>query len=82
MLGRPASDLGVDFGTVEHLGGDKLPGQDRGVLVTLALSEVALQDGVRGPLAEIRFEHGCQCQPAPGSSTANPVSPRRHRPGS
>ena len=81
MARRPADDLGVDLGAVGDLGGDKLTGQRRCVGVALRLGQVALEDGVRGALPEVRLEHGREGQPASGPPAADAVSPRRHRPG-
>ncbi len=62
------------------LAGDELPSQSGRILVALFLGQVALEDGVRGPLAEVGFEDGRQGQPATGPPAADAVSPRRHRP--
>jgi hypothetical protein len=64
-----------------HLGGDQLAGEGRGVLVALLFRQVALEDGVRRPLPEIRLEDRREGEPATGAPSANAVSPRRHRPG-
>ena len=65
---------------MRDLGRDELASERRGVLVALLLRQVALEDGVRRPLPEVRLEHRRECQPATGSPAADPVSPRRHRP--
>ena len=51
------------------------------VLVALLLGQVALEDGVRRALPEVRLEHRREGQPATGPPAADAVSPRRHRPG-
>jgi hypothetical protein len=66
---------------VRHLGGDQFAGQGGPVRVTFLLGQVSLEDGVRRPLSEVRFEHGRQGQPTTGPPAANAVSPRRHRSG-
>ena len=66
---------------MRHLGGDQLSGERRRVLVALLVRQVALEDGVRGPLAEVRLEDRREGEPATGPPAANAVSPRRHRPG-
>ena len=78
--GRPPGDLGVDRVAVRHLGGDQLAGERGGVRVALLLGEMALEDGVGGPLAEVRLEDRREGQPATGPPAADAVSPRRHRP--
>ncbi len=48
--------------------------------IALFLGEMALQDGVGGPLPEVRLEDGGERQPATGPPAADAVSSRRHRP--
>ena len=66
---------------MRHLGGDEVARQSRSLLVALLLGQMALEYRVRGPLPEIRLEDRRKGQPATGPPAANPVSPRRHRPG-
>jgi hypothetical protein len=80
-LGRPTGDFGIDRVTVEHLRGDQFAGQCGGVVVALRLGQVALQHRIGRALAEVRFEYGRKSQATSGPPTADPVSPRRHRPG-
>ena len=61
-------------------GGDEFAGKRRGILIAFLLGQVALEDGIRGALPEIRLEDRRQGQPATGPPAADPVSPRRHRP--
>ncbi|HEY8988002.1 MAG TPA: hypothetical protein VIM39_03200, partial [Candidatus Limnocylindrales bacterium] len=63
-----------------HLGGHELTGQCRGVLVAFLLGQVALEDGIRGALPEIRLEDRREREAATGPPATYPVSPRRHRP--
>ncbi len=81
MARRPADDLCVDLGAVGHLGGDELAREGGGVGVALGLSEVALEDGVRRPLAEVRLEDRREGEPPAGPLAADAVSPRHRRPG-
>ena len=64
-----------------HLGSDKFTSQRGGIVVSLLLREMPLQHGVRRPLPEIRFEYRREGEPATGPPAADPISPRRHRPG-
>ena len=66
---------------MRHLGRDQLAGQRGRVRVALLFGQMALENGIRGPLPEVRFEHSRQGQPATGPPAPNAVSPRRHRPG-
>ena len=61
--------------------GDELAGEGGRVRVAFLLGEVAFEDGIGGPLAEVRLEHRREGEPTTGPPTADPVSPRRHRPG-
>ena len=81
MARGQSNDLGIDLGTVRHLGRDQLAGKRGGVRVTLRLGQVAFEDGIRRPLPEIRLEHGREGQPAARATAADAVSRRRHRPG-
>jgi hypothetical protein len=80
-LGCATGDFGIDRIAVEDLGGNQLARQGCRVVVTLRLREVAFQDGGGGALAEVSLEHGGKRQASAGSPAADPVSPRRHRPG-
>ena len=62
----------------DHL--DQFARQLGGLGIAFALGQVALQDGVCGPLAELRFEDRRERELAGRPSTSDPVSPRRHRP--
>ena len=64
-----------------HLRGDQVAGQCGRHRIPLLLGQMAFEDGVRGPLSEVRFEDGREGQPATGPPAADAVSPRRHRPG-
>ena len=64
-----------------HLGGDQLAGQRSRHRIPLLLGQMTFEDGVRGPLSEVRLEDGREGQPAAGPPAADAVSPRRHRPG-
>jgi hypothetical protein len=82
MLRGADRDLGIDGRSVEHLRGDQFARQFGGVGVSFLFSQVTLQDGIRGALAEVGFEDRRQGEPAAGSTAPDPVSPRRHRPES
>ena len=64
-----------------HLGRDEVAGQGRGHRIPFLFGQMAFEDGIRGPLSEVRFEDGREGQPATGPPAADAVSPRRHRPG-
>ena len=81
VLRGPPGDLGVDRVAVRDDRGDQLAGQRGRVRVALLLGQVALEDGVGGPLAEVRLEDRREGEPAAGPPAADAVSPRRHRPG-
>ena len=66
---------------MQHLRGDQFAGQAGRVFVAFLLGQVALQHGVGRSLPEVRLEDGRQGQPSAGPPAADPVSPRRHRPG-
>ncbi len=61
--------------------GDELASQRRGVRVAFLLGQVALEDGVRRALPEVRLEDRGEGKPASGPPAADAVSPRRHRRG-
>ena len=77
----PPADLGVDLVAVADDRGDELAGEGGRVLVALLLGEVALEDGVGRPLAEVRLEDRREGEPPTGPPAADAVSPRRRRPG-
>ena len=58
---------------------DELAGQCGGRLVALGLGKVTLQHRRGRALSEVRLEHRGERQAAPGTSTAEVVSLRRHR---
>ena len=62
-----------------HDGRDEVTGQGGGRGVALGFREMALEDGLGGPLAEVRFEDRGQRQSTSRPSPALPVSLRRHR---
>jgi hypothetical protein len=41
-----------------HLGSDQLAGQRRGHRIPFLLGQMTFEDGVRGPLSEVRLEDG------------------------
>jgi hypothetical protein len=59
--------------------GDELAGERGRVRVAFLLGQVALEDGIRGALPEIRLEDRREGEPATGPPAADAVSPR-HRP--
>ena len=60
---------------------DELPGQGGGRRIALLLRQMALQDGLRGPLAEVGLEDRREGEATSGPSSPDPVSPRHRRPG-
>jgi len=60
---------------------DEFAGQRDGILVALLLRQVTLEDGVGGPLPEVRLEDRGEGQTATGPPAADAVSPRHRRPG-
>ena len=62
-------------------GGHELAGQGGGIRVPLFLGEVAFEDGIGGPLTEVRLEYGRESQAPTRPPTADAVSPRHRRPG-
>ncbi|MEA2619495.1 MAG: hypothetical protein QOC97_268 [Chloroflexota bacterium] len=79
-MGGSPGDLGIDPIAVGHLGRHELTGQGGGVLVAFLLGQVALEDGIRGALPEIRLEDRRESEPATGPPASDAISPRRHRP--
>jgi hypothetical protein len=59
----------------------ELAGEGGGSLVAFLLGEVALEDGVRRALAEVRLEDRREGEPATGPPAADTVSSRHRRPG-
>jgi len=59
---------------------DEFAGERRRILVSFLLGKVALEDGIRGALPEVRLEDRRKGQPATRAPATDPVSPRRHRP--
>ena len=60
-------------------GRHELAGQAGGRLVTLGLGQMALEDSLGGPLAEVGFEDRGQRESTSRASPALPVSLQRHR---
>lgn len=60
-------------------GGDQFAGQGGGRLVALALRKMALQDGLRGALAEVGLEDRGEGQSASRPPAALAVSLQRRR---
>jgi hypothetical protein len=79
-------DSSVDVDPIRDHRPDDPAGQLARRLVRLDLGQVALEDGSRGALAEVRLEHGGQRDPTPGPQRPNAigatvVSSRHRRPG-
>jgi hypothetical protein len=64
-----------------HLRGDELTGQRCRVIVPFLFGEMSFQHRVRRPMPEVSLEHRRERESATGPPAADPVSPRRHRPG-
>jgi len=80
-LRSTTGDFGINHVAMAHLGLDQLAGECGSAVIALLLGQVAFKHDIGRALAEIRLKHGCQGKPSPGPPTAEPVSPRRHRPG-
>ena len=78
---RAPADLRIDRVAVLDHGRHELAGEGRGILVALLLGQVALEDGVRRALAEVRLEDCRKGEPTTGPPAADAVSPRHRRPG-
>jgi hypothetical protein len=75
------ADLGIDLVAIADDRGHELAGKCGRVLVALLLGEVAFEDGVGRPLAEVGFEDRRQGEPPTRPPAADAVSSRHRRPG-
>ncbi|HXG26855.1 MAG TPA: hypothetical protein VNL94_08410, partial [Candidatus Binatia bacterium] len=76
-MGRHGLDHLVDHDPVLHDRRHDRPGQLTGRRIGLDLREHALQDGRRGPLAEVGLEHGREGRPAARAQRPDPVGRAR-----
>jgi hypothetical protein len=67
-LGRDLADPGIDRIAVLDHGCDQLAGQRRGGRIALDLREMPFEDGLRGPLPELRLEQGREGKAPAGPS--------------
>jgi len=72
-------DQGVDLVAVADHRRDQFARQVGGHGIAFRLGQMALEDGLRGPLPEVRLEDRRQRESTSGASSALPVSLRRHR---
>ena len=79
MTGGHAVDRRVDLDPMVDDRGDQFAGQFGRHWIAIRLGQMALEDGLRGPLPEVRLEDRRQRQSTSGASSALPVSLRRHR---
>jgi hypothetical protein len=79
VTGRHTVDRGVDLDPVLDDRRDQLAGQVGGYRLALRVGQMALEDGLRGALAEVGFEDRGERQSPPGATPSLAVSLRRHR---